>query len=132
MSNVERRILNFEVRYLAFYTPQLPHIPRQFFFFHFTQQRPVGVFFRKDRRFDGPVDADLGVVPEDAMLGLGVVEVGALIGKQGPLAEDAKAMGETFGDAELFPVFRGEPDSGPLAEGGGTGPDIDGDIEYFT
>ena len=77
---------------------------------------------------DRPVDADLGIVPDDRDL-VGPVEVGALVLDVRGLGEHAEAVGEARRDLELAEVLSGEHLAHPFAEGGGVRPDVDRHVE---
>ena len=88
-----------------------------------------GVLRREQRVADRPGDADLRIVPAEADLVGGVVEVGALVGDLGHLAQHAEAVGEPRRDEHLAEVVCPERGGRPFAEGGGAGADVDGDVE---
>src|SRR5260221_718513 len=94
------------------------------------EPRRARVFGRERRRSDfGPVDAEVGVVPEDAAVAGGVVEGGALVDEVGLGGEGAEAVGEAVRDPEDELVLVRQLLGVPLAEGGGATADVDGDVE---
>ena len=78
-----------------------------------------------------PFDADCGVIPQQGVLGFGVVVVGAFVNEFGLFTQYIEAVGEAFGHPELVFVFGGEDGAGPLAEGGGAAAQVDGHVEHF-
>ena len=67
---------------------------------------------------DGPFYPYLRVVPRNGSFGFGMVEVVALVLEDCRLAEDGKAVGETFGHEELAVVVFGEFTAYVFAVGG--------------
>ena len=80
---------------------------------------------------DAPVDAEAAVQDADASVGLWGVEVVAFVLEDRCLAEDGKAVGETFGYEELAVVLFGEFDCNVLAVGGAALADVNRHIEDF-
>src|SRR6185295_6790308 len=72
---------------------------------------------------------DIRVVPGDADLVLGIVELGALVLHVRRLAQDAEAVREAGRDVELVTVVSGEDLAGPFPEGRGIRPDVHRDVE---
>ena len=78
----------------------------------------------------GPLDANGGVIPGQAALVAGVVEVRDFIAEFGGFRQHQKAVGEAFGDVKLLFVFLRQFHAVPFAIGFGTGTQIHGHIEY--
>ena len=81
---------------------------------------------------DAPVDAEAVVEDADACVGLGMVELIALVLEDGNVAEDGEAVGEALGDEELAVVVLGELYGDMTAVGGTALADVDSDIEDGT
>ncbi len=94
-----------------------------------AEAHAVLVALGEDRGLDGPVDADIRVVPGDGAFGGGCVEAGAFVLDFGGVGEGEEGVAEAFGDPELTHVFGGEFDGEVATEGGGADAEVDGDIE---
>ena len=79
---------------------------------------------------DLPVDAQLFVHKLNAGIGLGVVEVVALVLKNSDIAEHGKAMGKTTGNEELAVIVLTELYSHMLTIGGRPLADVDSNIKH--
>ena len=98
------------------------------------EEAALGVLraYRGGGSFEGPGDGEGGVVPANAALAGGVVEVGSLVEDFGGGGEDEEAVGEAFGDPEEF-EFAGfvqgpKVEGGVLAEVGRVAAEVDGDV----
>ena len=78
---------------------------------------------------DAPVDAEGVVEDADAAVGLGVVELVALVLEDGSLAEYGEAMGEALRDEELAVVVFGEFYGNVLTVGRGAFTDVNGYVQ---
>lgn len=94
----------------------------------------LGVLVAEDGFAGGyvPVDAETVVEDADATVGLGMVELIALVLEDGGVAEDGKAVGEALGDEELAVVVLGQLYGDMLAEGGTATTYVDSDVEDGT
>src|SRR5581483_8320023 len=89
------------------------------------KRRRIPVLVGEDRRVDRPLDPDRGIVPEEAQLAAGVVEVAALVLDLGPLAQHAEAVREALRHEDLAEVLAREEHRDPAAEGRRAAPDVD-------
>src|SRR6185503_5378445 len=85
-----------------------------------------------DRLFDGPRNAELGVVPQDPSFGCWNVEVRALVHEEGRFAGHAEAVRESGRNEHLTLVFAGQRDRDPMAEMRGSPTDVDGHVVDFS
>lgn len=65
-----------------------------------------------------PTDADVGVVPQQGVLGWGVVVIGAAVVADNLTGKGVKAVGETFWNPQHTAVLRGKYRAVPLPESG--------------
>src|SRR5512135_2531963 len=107
-------------------------IDRQFLRVDLAEQGGTAVLLRKDRLLDRPGDAELRIIPAQAVLGIRLVQLGALVLEQGRVAQDAEAVGEPFRHIELPPVLGRERHPNPSGEGRRAASDVDGHVEDLT
>lgn len=79
-----------------------------------------------------PVDAERAVEYRDAAVGLGMVELIALVLEYGDVGEHGESVGETARDEELQMVVLGQLDGHMPAVGRRAFADVDGDVEDGT
>src|SRR3569623_2010716 len=95
------------------------------------QARVSRVLLRQRGAFDGPGDADVGVVPDEPHLGLGVIGVAALVRELHVGADDADAVGKAGRDEQLALVLRRKRHAYPLAEARRADPHVHRHVEHF-
>src|SRR5262245_35648620 len=93
------------------------------------KSRGTPVALAEQRLVDRPLDANVGVVPGDPRLGRRVVGAGEQVGDVGDVAERGEAVAEAGRDEELAVAGVVEFVSLPLAVGGRTAAQVDGDVE---
>ena len=91
------------------------------------------VFLGEDTLLCGhlPVNVQFGVAEEQSTICLGMVEIVALVGEDGCLAEDGETVGKASWYEELTMVVRGEFDGIPLAVGGAAVAQINRYIQHL-
>lgn len=80
----------------------------------------------------GPGNTYLGVIPHEAALVAGMVDIVAFIAKLSDIAKDQKAMGESTRNKELPLIIGGKNGALPLAISFAIFAKIDGDIKDCT
>jgi hypothetical protein len=74
---------------------------------------------------------NVGIVPNNAVLVAGSVEVAALVEELDGIAQRQKSVSKSRRDKNLVMVVRGEADAGPFAEMGRASANIHGHIKGF-
>ena len=95
----------------------------------FRQGGKGAIFIGNDGGGNGPLDADLRIVPDNADFVLRMVEIGALVLDLGLLADHAEAVQKAWRYVELAKTFGRQDGAHPASKGLRTLPDVDGDIE---
>lgn len=88
-----------------------------------------GVFFGYEGRRYVPGDGQVRVVPKNAALVVGIIEIAALVKELHIVGQCEKPVGKAGGDVDLVLLLRGEDNAGPLAEMRGAQADIHRNVQ---
>ncbi len=87
------------------------------------------VFFGDEGIADRPLDADRGIVPQDAAFLLRTVEIAALVEELNSFGQRQEAVCKSGRNEHLILLFRGKSHERPLPEVWRTHPDVHGDVQ---
>ncbi len=87
------------------------------------------VFFGDEGIADRPLDADRGIVPQDAAFLLRTVEITALVEELNSLGQRQVSVCKSGRNEQLILLFRGKIHARPLSEVWRAHPDVHGDIQ---
>ena len=87
------------------------------------------VFFGDEGIADRPLDADRGIVPQDAAFLLRTVEITALVEELNSFGQRQESVCKSGRNEQLILLFRGKIHARPLSEVWRAHPDVHGDIQ---
>ena len=98
-----------------------------------TKSWRFGIFVTHDRSIDKrPVNADIGIIPQNGALASLVVESAGFVEEFGVVGQRKESVGEAFWDPELMAIFGCQHFAYPSPKAWGTLANVDSNIEGRT